>query len=522
LKDTIWKRSRNSSAESLCINLSTLLADEGAQALAERTNQSKRVLIVSNEPAALGLLQADGMMNGYRVETTVSGWEALERVQSGVGPDLVILAAADTEALHTLRWLRRVRPDLSIVLVSRHENAEHRKEAMRAGAQDYLVCSHAEQSWDTVICDYLSSDQRTITEIAPEHIVHIGDDMFFVAASPAMHRVRSQAELLAQVNGPVLIEGPAGSGKEFVARLIHKLSVRSGFRFVKVSCAALTGDLLDAELFGYDRDSTVNGQNTSSKLELCQPGTLFLDEITAVPLSLQEKMLRGLREGFFANKGTANRVQLDIRIVAATAMNIDQAVAEKKLREDLYYHLSAFTVHVPPLRQRRDEIPLLLGHFMNQLSKRYGLPPRGFSGAVMEACQCYTWPGNLNQLESFVKRYLVAGETGNELALDRNGDGPTEISHGAASDVVSVNVTPFKSINCEQSNFGLKSLLQSVKGEAEKNAIATALEQTHWNRKAAARLLKVSYRSLLYKIQQYHISPPEYSSPQLTGNGWIG
>jgi two-component system, NtrC family, response regulator AtoC len=486
--------------------------------VAEHTDQSRRVLIVTNEPAALGLLHPDGMVNGYRVETVVSGWEALERVQSGIGPDLVMLAAADAEALHTLRWLRRIRPDLSIILVSHHENAEHRREAMRAGAQDYLVCSHAEQPWDKVVCQYLVSDQTINSEIAAEHIVHIGDDMFFVAASAAMRRVRNQAELLAQVNGPVLIEGPNGSGKEFVARLIHKLSVRSGFRFVKVSCAALPGDVLDSELFGCDRVSAIIGQNTASKLELYEPGTLFLDEITAMPLNLQEKMLRGLREGFFANKGTANRGQLDIRIVAATEMNIDQAVAKKKLREDLYYQLSAFTVHVPPLWQRRDEIPLLLGHFMNQLSKRYGLPPRGFSDAVIEACRCYSWPGNLNEMEAFVKRYLVAGEGGSELALDGNGNDSTAISGGAVSHAV--NVTPFMLINCEQST-GLKSLLQNVKGEAEKNAIATALEQTHWNRKAAARLLKVSYRSLLYKIQQYHISPPESSSAQLTGNGWI-
>jgi DNA-binding NtrC family response regulator len=209
---------------------------------------------------------------------------------------------------------------------------------------------------------------------------------------------------------------------------------------------------------------------------------------------------------------------MDVRILASTDVNIEQAIADRKLREDLYYRLSAFTVHVPALRQRRDEIPLLLGHFMNQLARRYGLPPRSFSPAVLEACQWHNWPGNLREVEQFVKRYLVAGDEGSTSgALGRNADSlPLMHSHEDGEEPVVEN------IEVEQGASGLKLLVQNVKGETERNAISTALEQTRWNRKAAARLLKVSYRTLLYKIQQYHMSPPEYLAASLPGTGLRG
>ena len=206
-------------------------------------------------------------------------------------------------------------------------------------------------------------------------------------------------------------------------------------------------------------------------------------------------------------------IGIDVRIMAGTGLSIEQAISENKLREDLYYRLSAFTLHVPPLRQRREEIPLLLGHFMNQLARRYNLPAPTIAPRMLEACQRHDWPDNLRELQDFVKRQLANGGQGPMPGtLEIDGDGAPK----SRSSLVTQG-TGERSIEVQdgESGSGLKSLLQSVKGEAEKNAIATALEQTRWNRKAAARLLKVSYRSLLYKIQQYHMSPPEYLSPVL-------
>jgi DNA-binding NtrC family response regulator len=206
---------------------------------------------------------------------------------------------------------------------------------------------------------------------------------------------------------------------------------------------------------------------------------------------------------------------MDVRILAATSVNIEQAIAERRLREDLYYRLSAFTVHVPALRQRKEEIPLLLGHFMNQLARRYNLSPRIFSVAALDACQRHSWPGNLRELERFVKRYLVMGagrpdagtlDQGSDMAFWNSYLPPTEERAGWR----------VEKAESQPAGSGLKSLVQSVKEETECTAIASALDQARWNRKAAARLLRVSYRTLLYKIEQYHMSPPV---PSFSGHG---
>ena len=476
--------------------------------------ESAKILLVTKDRSALDLPWIYGESHGWQLETAHSGWEALERVHSGPGPDLILLhlLESDCEGLHPLRWLRRVRPDLPVLVLAAGENPAQKLEAIRLGAQDFLIQPVQAKQLETSIRRSLfyfteSSDSEVVTD----EIEQIGDDLFFVAASPTMRQLRAQAELLAQVSGPVLILGENGSGKELAARLIHKLSVRSGFRFLKLNCSTLPGDVLESELFGAPDG---NGRTKPSKLELCQRGTLFLDEITEMPMSLQTKLLHGLQEGHFVRNGGDRNVEMDVRILAATQANIEQAIADRKLREDLYYRLSAFTVHVPALRQRKEEIPLLLGHFMNQLAKRYNLPARIFSAAALEASQRHSWPGNLRELEKFVKRYLVMGDGGPGItALDQEPEGElgfrnSYLPRGGGASPLSEFPEPRTS--------GLKSLVQSVKGETERNAIATALVQARWNRKAAARLLKVSYRTLLYKIEQYHMSPP---ASHLSGYG---
>lgn len=487
--------------------------------MAEYSMESTQILLVSKERSALDLPWSGAESAGWRLQTAGSGWEALERVHAGPGPDLVLLdlTPGDSDALHTLRWLRRVRPDLPVLVLASSDDPDQKLETIRLGAQDFMVLPLRPQQLETAIrrCLFCSMDS-TDSEIVTDEIEHIGDDLFFVAASPTMRKLRAQAELLAQVNAPVLILGENGSGKELAARLIHKLSVRSGFRFLKVNCAALPGDVLESELFGV---ANGNGRTKPSKFELCHRGTLFLDEITEMPMSLQAKLLHVLRDGHFARLGGESRIEMDIRILAATQVNIEQAIAERRLREDLYYCLSAFTVHVPAVRQRKEEIPLLLGHFMNQLARRYNLPARIFSSAVLDACQHHSWPGNLRELEKFVKRYLVMGDGNPGLgAFDPDGD--LAFWNSYVPQTAEKSGLMLEPANPQPGISGLKSLVQSVKGEAERNAIANALDQSRWNRKAAARLLKVSYRTLLYKIEQYHMSPPTGPLPGY-GNGGL-
>lgn len=495
--------------------------------MTENAIETVRLLLVSKEPTVVRSLWSIGESNSWQLETVGSGWEALESVQAGVTPDLLLLdlPRGDADSLHILRWLRRLRPHLPIILLCYPDDASRKNEAIRMGAQDYLVRPVDDEQLETVIRGQLSShidNDSMEMELASEDIEQVSDDAFFVGASPIMRKLRAQAELLAQANVPVLILGESGSGKDTAARLIHKLSVRSGFKFLKVNCSDLPGDVMESELFGFERrDSTGSVRCKPGKLELCEKGTVLLDEIAEMPTSVQSKVLQVLQNKQFFRPGSGAPIDVDVRILAATSANIERVLSEKKLREDLYYRLSAFTVQAPPLRQRKDELPLLLRHFMHHLAKHYGLPPRIFSPAVLDACHAHSWPGNLRELEEFVKRYLMMGDKELSFATPKsehgNGNGNHNLAHTSelmrrASDMVEDGDRP-TSLN------SLKSLVQSVKCEAERNAIASALEKTGWNRKAAARLLRVSYRTLLYKIEQYHMSSAESHPSVFPGNG---
>jgi two-component system response regulator AtoC len=489
--------------------------------VAENAIETIRLLVVSREPAVLRPLWSIGESNSWHLETAGSGWEAMERVQSGSAPDLLLLdlPRGDADSLHILRWLRRLRPELPIILIAYPEDASREKEAIRLGAQDYLVRPVDDGQLEQVIRRHLfSTHQDPGTDITSEDVEQLSAEAFFVGASPVMRKLRAQAELLAEANVPVMILGEGGSGKDTVAHLIHKLSVRSGFPFVKVNCAALPGDLLESELFGYEHDAANGSPRTKpGRFELCAKGTILLDEVSEMPAELQAQLIQILQTKQFARPGSNKMVDVDVRIIAAITASDERALLKRRLREDLYYRLSAFTVQVPPLRQRTAEIPLFLQHFMHHLAKHYNLQPRAFSASVLEACQAHSWPGNLKELESFVKRYLVMGDKA--LALGVRSRDMEAHDDADSFDRGIDSAFPGNESSATRSNQGsLKSLVQSVKLEAERNAIAAALDKTGWNRKAAARLLKVSYRTLLYKIEQYHMQASDVP-PFAGGNG---
>lgn len=491
---------------------------------------SVHLLVVSREPSVLRPLWSIGESNCWHLETAASGWEALERLQNGAGPNLILLdlSDGDGDGLHMVRWLRRVRPHLPMILISPTDDAERKQEAIRLGAQAVLVRPFEEHQLEFLIrrnLDMVSSNSRS--EVGSEDVEPIGDGAFFIAASPIMRKLRVQAELLAQAQVPVLIVGEGGSGKGTAAQLIHALSIRAGSKLLKVNCAALPGHLLEEELFGCEKDLEAGCTRTRmGKLELCDKGTLLLEEIVEMPPDMQHMLLQVLQNKQLVRLNGSKAIDVDVRILAATSANIEQAVAEKKLREDLYYHLSAFTLQVPPLRQRKEAIPVFLHYFMQQLTKHYGLPVRNFSSSVLEACQRYSWPGNLSELERFVKRYLVMPDSelssGHEAfpggMMDVSASLPRVMTHGANDNGESLDQAPGS----------LKLLVQGVRIEAERNAIVAALQKTGWNRKAAARMIKVSYRTLLYKIDQYHLRPStgagfsEEHGPNGNGNGFKG
>jgi DNA-binding NtrC family response regulator len=352
-------------------------------------------------------------------------------------------------------------------------------------------------------------------------IERISEELYFIAGSPATRRLRTQAQLLSQTDVPVLVTGEAGSGKTTAARLIHSLSIRSSFPFMRVGCAMLTSELLEHELFGYEHASA-NGrpESTLGKFEECVKGTILLDEFDAMPDAVQRRLLKLLETGEFVRCGGHSPIRTDVRIIAATSRDLELAAAEKRVHEELFYRLSAFELRVPPLRERQEEIPLLLGHLMNRLTRRYGVPAPRFSTALLDACQQCAWPGNLHELENFAKRFLAHGDEGEALheLLSRPDYGPA--SKGENGNGHAKSSGPPSSLSTSEEKSSLKLLVRNAKGETERAAIAQALEQTHWNRKAAARLLNVSYRALLYKIQEYHLVPPAESARLFGTDGW--
>jgi len=456
-------------------------------------SETANILLIDDEPGMLRYIRTLLEVDDYKVETAATGEEALSRVQKGLHPDLVLLdlLMPGIDGLQTLEQLRQLQPGLKVVMLSCVSDTRKVVQAIRLGAQDYLTKPFQKAELDAVIDQCLGTNPQNY----PGEVEELYDDVFFVAASPAMRKIRSQSALVAHVDIPVLLLGESGTGKEVVAHLIHKLSPRAHRTFLKVNCAAVPADLLESELFGYEAGAFTGATHPKpGKFELCNKGTILLDEIGEMPPILQAKLLHVLQDQQFSRLGSRSMIKVDVRILAATNINIPEALATKRLREDLYYRLNAFTLQIPPLRERKEEIPILLKHFMSRMAEQYARPPLPLSTELLKACQDYHWPGNLRELNNFVKRFLVLGDEKlavTELYPKNDGNG-----------------TPFQpALHPPADNAGgLKSLARSAKDEAEAEAIKRALDQTNWNRKQAAALLQISYKALLYKIRQYGIA----------------
>jgi DNA-binding NtrC family response regulator len=306
-----------------------------------------------------------------------------------------------------------------------------------------------------------------------------------------MVRIRQQILQIAPVDVPVFIYGESGVGKEVVARMIHMRSTRRNQAFVKVNCAALPGELLESELFGFEQGAFTGAvRSKPGKFEQATKGTIFLDEIAEMSPHLQAKLLHVLQDHQFSRLGGRQLIDVDVRVLAATNVEIQEAMKSGRLREDLYYRLNVLSINVPPLRERASEIPLLFRHFLQKYSEKFNKEPMTPSQHLMEAAVRYPWPGNLRELENFVKRYVIL-----------------EDDEGSFRELLEMSATRQRISPREEAaparEQGLKALVRSLKDEAEMEAIADALEKTHWCRKDAAKMLGISYKALLYKIRQF-------------------
>src|ERR1043165_3701363 len=289
-------------------------------------------------------------VEAYNVDTAPSGEAAMEKVKNGT-PDVVlldVLMPGGMDGLQTLEMMRERHPQLKVIMLSCVSDTRKVVQAIRLGAQDYLAKPFQKADLDAVIQQCVG-EKAAVTAPVHGEIEDLGDEVFFVAACPAMRKIRSQAKLVANVDIPVLVLGESGSGKEVVAKLIHKYSPRAHRTFMKVNCAAVPGDLLESELFGYEPGAFTGASGSKpGKFELCNKGTLLLDEIGEMPPALQAKLLHVLQDQTFSRLGSRHTIKVDVRVLAATNINVPEAIANKKLREDLYSRLNVFPITLPP------------------------------------------------------------------------------------------------------------------------------------------------------------------------------
>jgi DNA-binding NtrC family response regulator len=468
------------------------------------------ILVVGNEPATVHSVNSVLAGNSYNTDAVAFGAPAVARIYRNPVPDVVLMELANghSECFQTLQKFLQLRPDLKVIVLSTAGDSRQVVEAIRIGAHDYinvpfrdaellqLLKRHVSVGWEAGI-------------FTKESVEDVGGGHFFISASPPMQKVRLQAELLANIDVPVLILGESGTGKEVASHLIHKLSTRSGQRLLKVNCAALPGELLESELFGYERGAFTGAMRTKAgKFELCDKGTILLDEVAEMSANLQAKLLHVLQDKQFFRLGGEATIEVDVRILAATNVDIEQAIADRRFREDLYYRLSAFTIFLPPLRERQEEIPVLLHHFMQRIAIQYSRAPLPFSIRLMDACMHYAWPGNLRELQNFVKRYLVMADEGMALSDLQTNQRRKLVAVDAVPEPIFQTTPPATDLVFAPQDRGrdLKFLVRNLKDETEIEAITKALAETSWNRKKAARLLQISYRGLLYKIRQHGIT----------------
>jgi two-component system response regulator AtoC len=456
----------------------------------------ERILVIDDEPSIRKYLQTLLEVDGFEVETLSSGKEALERVGEGHKPDFIILDVLMPElnGLETLRQMMQIDPSQNIIMLSCSNEVGTVVEAIRLGAVDYLTKPFEKTDLDATMLKCRQKKRlRAENTTLREYCDRLTEDLCFLAASPQMVRIRQQILQIAPVDVPVLITGESGVGKEVVARMIHMRSQRRTQPFVKVNCAALPGELLESELFGYEQGAFTGAVRAKpGKFELANKGTIFLDEIAEMNPHLQAKLLHVLQDHQYSRLGARNVVRVDVRVLAATNMEVREAMKNGQLREDLYYRLNVLSINVPPLRERTTEIPLLFRHFLKQYSEKFQKAAPDPSSHLMEAAMRYPWPGNLRELENFVKRYVILEDDEGsfrellEMAAARQRTSPRE-------------ETP------QPREQGLKALVRGLKDEAEMEAIADALEKTHWCRKDAARMLGISYKALLYKMRQFNL-----------------
>jgi DNA-binding NtrC family response regulator len=514
------------------------------------------VAIVDDDAAFAQYLRTFLSLRGYEARCYTRGDELLASMKQAEAPDVVLLDVMmpGLDGMATLRALKASRPEAQVIMLSGRNQASTIVEAVRLGAADYVVKPDDPEGLGEIALDVAIKNaiekNRLVSELSElRQQLSDDEDRAVWGNSEKMRGIATVIEQVADSDVGVLIRGESGVGKELVSRAIHQRSTRRNRPFVKVNCAALPAELLESELFGHERGAFTGAANTRiGKFEQSDTGTLMLDEIGEMKPALQAKLLHVLQDGEFTKLGSNKRVQVDVRVVAATNRDLEKMLLAGEFREDLYYRLKVIELTVPPLRERRDEIPTLIDFFIARYARKYNRPARPLSEELRQLFMTYDWPGNIRELENMIKRVVIlqdeqlvireiernmqralaaahaqiavaagVGAVALPVGTIAGGGGyvppmpplayaPPPAAADAASDAGEADEADGGEQAPEAGNGSLAAVAKAAAMKAERAAIEQTLRQVHWNRRKAAQILGVSYKTLLNKIKECGIS----------------
>ena len=450
---------------------------------------AERLLVIDDEQSMREWLTIALSQDGFEVESAGSGEEALKVLErTPVDLALVDLRMPGLDGLETLRRIKQLDEGVSVVIMTAYATAETAVQALKEGAYDYIIKPFKVDELRHLVQKALEERRlrgenlRLRDEV--ERRYHFGN---LIGKSPKMQEVFSTIGRLGDSKATVLVTGESGTGKELVAKAIHFNSNRKERPFVTVNCGAIPHELMESELFGHVKGAFTGAVAAKQGLfEVADTGTLFLDEVSELPLHLQVKLLRVLEDQEIRPVGGVKPVRVDVRIVAATNRDVSQAIAAKTFREDLFYRLNVISLHIPSLRERRDDIPLLVSHFLQKFAPAGG-PPTLISPEALTALERYPWPGNVRELEHVIER-AVTLEPGPVLRVESL---PESVRGPHAPD--------FAGIDLPDEGLDLDALMERI----ERDLLRQALRHAEGIQSRAAQLLRTSFRSFRYRLQKY-------------------
>jgi two-component system, NtrC family, response regulator AtoC len=497
-------------------------------------------MVVDDDAAMCSFLRAFLAERGYCAVTVSNTDEAIRRfeAQRPAAVILDIVMPGSMDGLEALAALKKIDREVPIIVVSGQGRTSVVVQAMKLGAADFVSKPFDERDLEGPLASALKQRQLRgdVASLREELRAHLEPALLF-GHSESMAEVRELIRRVADTDVTVLIRGESGTGKELVARTLYASSLRCGKPFVKVNCAALPTELLESELFGFERGAFTGAiQPKPGKFEFANQGTMFLDEIGDMSPALQAKLLQVLQDGEFSRLGGKHDVKVDVRVIAATNRDLERAVAEGLFREDLFFRLNVVSISLPPLRERREEVSILTNYFLKKYSVQYNKPYCEISSETMRLFMDYDWPGNVRELENLIKRAVVLG---NEAAIRKEinhgiltasqraakprshtagqptqpvakhahhppGAGHTTLAGGMNGHGAQHPPTPaaLAAAAAAAGNYSLKDISREAARQAERELILKMLQRTRWNRKEAAENLGISYKALLYKIKE--------------------